>query len=238
MAVPPESDKKDFFPALELKAAAFSLPVLRLLNQDLASIAEQLDAKIRQAPGFFRHAPVVIDVSSLSEEDPVAFPPLLRLLRDHNLIPVGIRGGTPAQNRAAQGVKLAVLNESIQTVRANAAEPKGEESPAPRFKIVTRPVRSGQRIYAPGGDLSVIAPVSSGAEIMADGNIHVYGPLRGRALAGMQGDLNARIFCQNLQADLVSVAGRYRVSENIPAELKGHAVQVFLEQESIRIERL
>jgi septum site-determining protein MinC len=99
-------------------------------------------------------------------------------------------------------------------------------------------VRSGQRVYAAGGDLSIIAAVSSGAELMADGNIHVYGPLRGRALAGMKGNTAARIFCQDLQAELVSVAGHYRVSENIPRELRGVPVQIYLDQKILRIEKL
>ncbi|WP_373508014.1 septum site-determining protein MinC, partial [Thiocapsa sp.] len=106
------------------------------------------------------------------------------------------------------------------------------------FTLVTRPVRSGQRVYAVGGDLSIIAAVSSGAELMADGNIHVYGPLRGRALAGMKGNTAARIFCQDLQAELVSVAGHYRVSENIPSELRGVPVQIYLDQKILRIEKL
>lgn len=104
--------------------------------------------------------------------------------------------------------------------------------------IVSRPVRSGQRVYAAGGDLSIVAAVSSGAELMADGNIHVYGPLRGRALAGMNGNLGARIFCQDLQAELISIAGHYRVSENIPAEMQGFPVQIFLDQKILRIEKL
>ncbi len=99
-------------------------------------------------------------------------------------------------------------------------------------------MRSGQRIYAAGGDLSVVAPVSSGAELMADGNIHVYGPLRGRAMAGMQGATDARIFTQDLQAELISVAGHYRVSENIPADLRGVPVQVYLDDKVLRIEKL
>ena len=103
---------------------------------------------------------------------------------------------------------------------------------------MTRPVRSGQRIYAAGGDLSVVGSVSSGAEVMADGNIHCYGPLRGRALAGTRGNTEARIFCSDLQAELVSVAGHYRVNENIPAELRGVPVQVYLDQNVLRIERI
>jgi septum site-determining protein MinC len=110
--------------------------------------------------------------------------------------------------------------------------------PPAGFTLITRPVRSGQRVYAAGGDLSVVAPVSSGAELIADGNIHVYGPLRGRAMAGLNGNTQARIFCQNLQAELISVAGHYRVSENIPAEVKGGPVQIFLDHDVLRIEKL
>ena len=96
----------------------------------------------------------------------------------------------------------------------------------------------GQRVYASGGDLVVLAQVSSGAEVMADGHIHVYAPLRGRALAGVKGNQEARIFCHNLQAELVSVAGHYRVSENIPPELKGMPVQIYLDHDVLRIEKL
>jgi septum site-determining protein MinC len=104
--------------------------------------------------------------------------------------------------------------------------------------LIDRPVRSGQRVYAAGGDLTVLAPVNSGAELLADGNIHVYAPMRGRAIAGLHGDTQARIFCSDLQAELVSVAGHYRVSDSIPAELKGQRTQVFLDHEVLRIEPL
>ncbi|MFP4247298.1 MAG: septum site-determining protein MinC, partial [Halochromatium sp.] len=104
--------------------------------------------------------------------------------------------------------------------------------------LIDRPVRSGQRVYAAGGDLTVLAPVNSGAELMADGNIHVYAPMRGRAMAGLHGNTNARIFCADLQAELVSIAGHYRVSDKIPATLKGHRIQIFLDHEVLRIEPL
>jgi septum site-determining protein MinC len=199
---------------------------------------------------------------------------LVGLMRGYSMIPVGVRGGTAAQNEAAQAMELAILGDvfvqrsrpASKPKRSAAREPErgsvasrsSQSSPGPAkaadtkresegaggqvgavaFKLVTRPVRSGQRVYAAGGDLSVVAAVSSGAELMADGNIHVYGALRGRAMAGMKGDVGARIFCQDLQAELISVAGHYRVSENIPAELKGAPVQIFLDKEVLRIERL
>jgi septum site-determining protein MinC len=177
------------------------------------------------------------------------------------MIPVGVRGGGAAQNEAARAMELAILGDStraarqqpagMQTASGAAGETPGAVRAAPHVgsvvgdaegdhaavsMLVDRPVRSGQRLYAPGGDLTIVGPVSSGAELMADGNIHVYGPLRGRVIAGLKGDIGARIFCRQLQAELVSVAGHYRVSENIPADLKGRSVQVFLDHEVLRIE--
>ena len=244
--------------SFELKAASFTLPIFRLLNLDMESVADQLGARVDQAPDFFRNTPVVIDLGGFPEDvgEAVPFPHLVGLLRGFGLIPFGVRGGTKAQHAAAEAMELAVLGDGSSraqrppaaNARATAAsQPRsaapgeGEPQAAPAtsgYKLVTRPVRSGQRIYAKGGDLSVTAPVSSGAELIADGNIHVYGPLRGRALAGVQGDTEARIFCHDLQAELVSVAGHYRVSENIPAELRGMPVQIYLDQKVLRIDRL
>lgn len=263
MALKPELTGDAPHATFELKAASFTLPIIRLLGTDMDVVAEQLGDKVDQAPDFFRNTPVVVDLSGLeANAGDVEFPLLVGLLRGYGMIPVGVRGGDAFQNEAAEAMELAILGD------AHVRKPRGAPKPVPKpdskaaapdaetakpgtakpgtakpgssaaFQIVARPVRSGQRVYAAGGDLSVVAAVSSGAELMADGNIHVYGPLRGRALAGMNGDPNARIFCQDLQAELVSVAGHYRVSENIPAALKGVPVQVFLDHEILRIEKL
>jgi septum site-determining protein MinC len=258
MAVNPDSGAAASDAAFELKAAAFTLPVIRLLGSDMDAVAEQIGAKVEQAPDFFHHTPVVVDLSGLpAGTGDVEFPLLVGLLRGYGMIPVGVRGGTPAQNRAAEAMELAILGDALARRPRSPSAPKSPEPPQPApepaaesapeqarpggnalFTLVTRPVRSGQRVYAAGGDLSVVAAVSSGAELMADGNIHVYGPLRGRAMAGLKGNTGARIFCQDLQAELVSVAGHYRVSENIPAALKGGPVQIYLDHEVLRIEKL
>jgi septum site-determining protein MinC len=259
MAVKPESAGDVPPAAFELKAAGFTLPIIRLLGADMDAVAEQLGAKVDQAPDFFRNTPVVIDLTGLPPgTGDVQFPLFVGLLRGYGMIPVGVRGGDSVQNEAAEAMELAILGDAfVRRPRAAAAKPAPKPAPKPKqsaaepvkpeaskpasgapFTLVERPVRSGQRVYAAGGDLSVVAPVSSGAELMADGNIHVYGPLRGRAMAGMKGDIKARIFCQDLQAELVSVAGHYRVSENIPAALKGVPVQIFLDKEVLRIEKL
>jgi septum site-determining protein MinC len=214
---------------------------------------------VEQAPDFFRNTPVVLDLSGLSADSgDVQFPLLVGLLRGYGMIPVGVRGGDSDQNKAAEAMELAILGDAfVRRPKAAAARAVSKSEPGPSkprpetqnlhesktvtgaaFTLVARPVRSGQRLYAAGGDLSVVAPVSSGAELMADGNIHVYGPLRGRAMAGLKGDAEARIFCQDLQAELVSVAGHYRISENIPSALKGVPVQIFLDKEVLRIEKL
>ncbi|WP_295885310.1 septum site-determining protein MinC [uncultured Thiohalocapsa sp.] len=245
----------DLSPAFELKASSFTLPVIRLLALDMDAVEAQLAPKVEQAPGFFRNTPVVIELSALPREDgSVAFPQLVGMLRGLGMIPVGVRGGTARQNEAARAMELAILGDSTRVARQAPPEPAparrdaeassaAAETHAPAAGagssgslLVDRPVRSGQRLYAAGGDLTVVGPVSSGAELMADGNIHVYGPLRGRVIAGLQGNLGARIFCRDLQAELVSVAGHYRVSENIPADLKGRSVQVFLDHQVLRIE--
>jgi len=255
MAVRPESEEKTPSAVVELKAAAFTLPVIRLLDTDMDAVAEHLSTKVDQAPEFFRNTPVVVDLSALPPRTgDIQFPLLVGLLRGYGMIPVGVRGGNAAQNQAAEVMDLAIMGKAaIRSSRPVAAKPKPEKNApqaaeqAPRtvkpisgrtFKLVAQPVRSGQRVYATGGDLSVIGPVSSGAELLADGNIHVYGPLRGRAMAGLNGDAEARIFCQALEAELVSVAGRYRVSERIPDALQGIPVQIFLDQEILRIEKL
>ncbi|MBK1645258.1 septum site-determining protein MinC [Thiocapsa imhoffii] len=261
----PSGASSDWSVAFELKAASFTLPIIRLLRADIEAVAVDLGKRVEQAPEFFHNTPVVIDLSGFpTDGGEVEFPLLVGLLRGYGMIPFGVRGGNKAQNTAAEAMELAILADheprASRSERhqdpapANAApsaparSPKRSSTlsdeqppavtPSGNFTMVTRPVRSGQRVYAVGCDLSVIAPVSAGAELMADGNIHVYGPLRGRALAGMKGNTDARIFCQDLQAELVSIAGHYRVSENIPVELRGIPVQIFLEQKLLRIERI
>lgn len=240
-------------PAFELKAATFTLPVIRLLGVEMDVVADQLAVKVDQAPDFFRNTPVVIDLSGLPRgSGELEFPQLVGLMRGFGMIPVGIRGGTEDQHEAAQAMELAILGDAFVRRVPPAREPASpaparsapprpapeEEAQTASQRLVTRPVRSGQRVYAAGGDLSVIAPVSNGAELMADGNIHVYGPLRGRAMAGMKGDTSARIFCQDLRAELISVAGHYRISENIPEDVKGVPVQIFLDQDVLRVEKI
>lgn len=232
--------------AVDLKSGSITLPILRLLSSDLIEVRSDLEAKLGKAPEFFRNAPIIIDLAELDDDQRKAlnFSEVLKLVHELQLAPVGMRGGSSEHQRDAQAEKLAVLAE----VKGEAAQPQKSASkrpiPPPRqaavtpTKVIDQPVRSGQRIYAAGGDLIVMAQVSPGAEIMADGNIHVYGSLKGRALAGVQGNLDARIFCTDLQAQLVAIGGHYRTSEAEDASLKGKLVQIHLKEDALVIDQL
>lgn len=237
--------------SLEIKASSVTLPVLRLTTTDMPFIASQLQDKLLKAPGFFRNAPVVIELSGLDESpDELDFSALVQLLRAHELVPVGIRGGGDGHQQAARLAHLAILadvprTEGAERPSASAGTERGKPqgnstrpTPARFSTLVEQPVRSGQRIYAQDSDLIVLAQVSPGAEIMADGNIHVYGSLKGRAMAGVKGNTDARIFCSDLKAELVAIGGHYKISENLDGPIQGKSVQVYLRNNSLFIKEL
>ncbi|MEI6414175.1 MAG: septum site-determining protein MinC [Pseudomonadota bacterium] len=226
---------------LEFKAASFTLPVLRLFSSHLGSITAKLQKKMSEAPDFFNHAPVVIELNDLAVGERVDLPLLVSFLRRSGLVPVGIRGGTAAYQEVAVALDLAVMAE-----RSDRRRPSREEEPVPVAvatppppppcrpgQVVAQTVHAGQRIYATGRDLVLLSNVNPGAEVMADGHIHIHGALRGRALAGVQGNTECRIFCRELRAELISVAGHYRVSENLPGEFRGKPVQVGMEGQTM-----
>lgn len=216
-----------------------TLSVLRLLSTDQALLTAQLDARMASMPELFRHLPVVLDLEAVQGQ-PLDLPRLIGSLRQRGLVPVGVRAGAQADEEAAVAAGLGVISLGAEPVRR--AEPVREPTAASAATaaslIVRQPVRSGQQIYARGGDLIVLASVSAGAEVLADGHIHIYGALRGRALAGVQGDNSSRIFCQSLEAELVSIAGAYRISENIQETGQGRPVQVYLDGEALCIQPL
>jgi septum site-determining protein MinC len=247
-------------PPFELKGRMTSLAVMRLFSNDLAAVDARLRSQINQAPSLFRGAPLAIDLATL-DKGGLDLDGLLGVLRKQGLVPVAIRGGGESMREAAAGLNIGVLEWAESTAAqaqdtkqtssepARGAERKPQKSakpaaaPPPRSSktpttLVTQPVRSGQHIYARGGDLLILGTVSAGAEVIADGHIHVYGKLNGRALAGAQGDEQARIFVQSLEAELIAVAGVYRVSEELDERLRGCAAQAFLHGENLVLEPL
>ncbi len=237
--------------AVDLKGSVFTLPILQIRSTSIDAIKNELQERLKNALKFFENAPVVIDLEKIStSENALNFAALMQLMSKNALIPVGVRNGSSQQNVLAVSAGLAILKDSIMPdARAQKTEPNVQQqtddsrpethTKASATRVVTTPVRSGQQIYAKGTDLIVLASVNPGAEIIADGNIHVYAPMRGRALAGVRGDENARIFCQSMEAELISVAGNFRVfEEKVPANIRSKAVQIFLEGERLMISPL
>lgn len=215
-----------------------------------------------ESPDFFDHDALVIDFSLLDPQQPIFdLVPLLRVLRSCSLVPVAARGASPEVMAAALAVGLVEAPPDVHRNRASAVAAAAEpvpsvvetvrevvhevvrEIPGPPTMVVDKPLRSGQKVYARGCDLVVLAMVNQGAEVVADGNIHVYAPLRGKAMAGARGDTNARIFSLCLEPELISIAGVYRTSENALApDVQGKAAHVRLVsndgQEKLIIEAL
>ncbi len=219
---------------IALKGGMFTLTTIQLLACDLAALSEELDDKINQAPNFFHYAPIILDLSRFNTQDnDFDLAGVIDTLRTKKLIPIGLRGANKIIKDAAMNAGLAIFPEEKVIAQKKKSSTSAEEEtksadtsnqsiPVARAetihsasRVITQPVRSGQQIYAQGGDLIILASVGHGAELLADGNIHVYGPMRGRALAGVMGDKEAMIFCRSLEAELVSIAGQYRLSEDL-----------------------
>lgn len=226
----------------EIKSANLPLVSLLLKSTDLAALTQELKDRFGDIPDFFDRDPLVIDLSPLGPDERVDFVHLLGLLRSYRLMPIAARGGHEALMTAAMKSGLAPAPDviTLPASRATQAEPEALAAPAPApvaapvaapstAMIIDRPLRSGQQVYARGRDLVVLAMVNPGAEVIADGSIHVYAPLRGKAIAGARGDTEARIITLGLEPELVSIAGVYRTSDvPLPKEVAGQACQVRL----------
>jgi septum site-determining protein MinC len=233
----------------EIKSAAMNLIAFAPLTADLGVLDDAIGRKFAGKGDFFGNDAAVVDLTAWPESaTALDLSGLISLLRRTGLQPIAVRGGNQDARNAAAKVGLAVLPDAPIATREAAAAPVAEEksatapvAPAPSANalIVDRPVRSGQQVYARGGDLIVLALASHGAELIADGNIHVYAPLRGRALAGARGNHDARIFTHCMEAELLSIAGVYRaLDEPLPESIRGRAAQVRLDGNKLVIEAL
>lgn len=228
----------------EIKSANLPLVALLLKSTDLALLARELEARFGDIPDFFDQDALMIDLSPLqavAQSGQIDFPALITLLGSYQLVPISVKGGSPAQMAAAlQAGLLPVPDAHLVAARPAPAttpapaEPAHTSSvtppPAPQgAMVIDKPLRSGQQVYARGRDLVVLAMVNAGAEVIADGHIHVYAPLRGKAMAGARGNPDARIFSLALEAELLSIAGVYRTSEHpLPPGMAGKPTQVRL----------
>ena len=242
----------------EIKSANLPLVALLLKSTDLDALSRELAQRFGDIPDFFDQDALLIDLTPLQSaaaaEAPAAdapsgsdidFPALVSLLGHYRLAPVGVKGGSPAQMAAARQAGLLPVPDAhlvngkpppAQQSAASSSPPADEASPTPAASqaplgalIIDKPLRSGQQVYARGRDLVMLAMVNAGAEVIADGHIHVYAPLRGKAMAGARGNTDARIFALALEAELLSIAGVYRTSEHpLPDSVQGKPAQVRL----------
>ena len=251
----------DYAQAGELKFGQVGIANLRVRTLDVAQLAAEMRDRVQRAPNLFARAAVVLDFGGLSKvpslEEARA---LVGDLRDAGVLPVALAYGTKEIEALSQQLGLPLLakfraqyepattqatapaspaaSEPVAAAKAAPAATTAKQSAGGPGLMQTTPVRSGQQLYAENRDLTVLSAVGAGAEAIADGSIHIYGALRGRALAGAQGNEDARIFCREFHAELVAVAGHYKVLEDIPAELRGKPVQVWLEKGQLKLAAL
>ena len=237
--------------SFDLKSATLPLIAVVLRTADFAALQAELEKRLAEDADFFDQDPVLLDLSLLPPDSDIDFDALVALLRRMHVIPVAVRGARAGQVAAARAAGLAEAPEVPAPRAAPAAAPvPAPPPPAPAMPppslpgaaptmVIDRPLRSGQQVYARNADLIVMAAVSNGAEVIADGNVHVYAPLRGKAIAGARGNTNARIFATCMQAELISIAGIYRTAENaLPPEVDGKPAKIRLVGEKLIIEPL
>ncbi len=232
---------------VDIKGSVLTVFALHINSNDPDLLATQLTEKVSRGKAFMANAPVLIDVSNLAEEEQPALDlaALLQVLRDLAVVPIGIRGAASAladqatvcgigllpaakQTREQEPGQESVAGDSIDQVDEKAekpAAPVSDTGSGYKTKVITQPVRSGQRVFSPG-DLIILSSVNAGAEVLARGNIHVYGALRGRAMAGVEGDEDVRIFCTQCNPELIAVAGDYMVNESLDRNIVNQSVMV------------
>lgn len=233
---------------MTLKSLNFTLLVVNLDNETLSDLAEELNRKRLMAPEFFALTPMVVNIAEISLN--IDFLQLRNIVEEHGFILTGITGKVSEQQKQqASEHSIAVLHGSKRQVvnTSPVPEPMEENKEVAdvlpteqdytvsevKTKIHTGRVRSGQQIYAKECDLVIRGDVGAGAEVIADGNIHIYGTLRGKALAGAMGDTDAVVFCTVLQPELVSIAGVYKLSDTLPEEMWSTSCSISLEDQNM-----
>ena len=258
MSAGPVAASAEVLEAANLRFGQVGIANVRVRNPDPEALRAALEVRVHEAPSLFERAPVVVDLSFLSAQPADAeVAALLDAVRTAGMLPVGLAYGDSATDELSRRLGLPLIAKFRAAYerpesRDAANTDKPETSAAPETVLAAtspnstptvalqhrQPVRTGQQVYAQGSDLVVIGTVANGAEVLADGNIHVYGALRGRAFAGALGDATTRIFCSEFRAEIVSIAGHYRVFEELPKEFAGRAVQIWLDQGKLQIAAL
>ena len=228
--------------AIDIRFGQVGLVQVRIRTTDPGAILDELTGRIATAPRFFERTAVCLDLSALETSPDVAeVRGVIDAVRRAGMLSIGLTTGSLGVEALSSALQIPVLshfraqNQVVPVVQA--APPPPETAGAPAL-MHHQTVRSGQRVYARNRDLVVTATVGAGAEVMADGCVHIYGALRGRAMAGARDDVTARVFCQEFHAELVSIAGVFRVFETIPPDLAGKPVQAWLDGDDLHFGRI
>ena len=238
-------------PAVEIRFGQVGLAQVRIRTTDAGAILDELTGRVAAAPQFFERTAVCLDLSAL-EKDPSTseLRDVFDAVRRAGMLAVGLAHGTAAVDALARSLEVPVLTQFRVQGKASPVPivkepPPKAPAPPPEPAVLHapslmqhQPVRSGQRVYARHSDLVVTSTVGAGAEVIADGCVHIYGTLRGRAVAGARGEVTARVFCQEFHAELISIAGVFRVFETLPPELVGKPVQAWLDGDDLRFARI
>ena len=219
-----------------LKGSVLTTFILEFTDYDSDKFEKQLKHKVNTSPEFFQHSPVIIDFSKLDlKATDIDYSQILFICRENGLQPIAFHHHNDLDMVAVKATNLAIIKQNGKQSEKKAVKKLPVPAQTTNAKIITRPVRSGQQVYAEGCDLIILSSVSGGAEVLADGNIHIYGSLRGRALAGVNGNKNARIFCTNNEAELVSIAGHFLLSDSLETQAWKQAAQFYLIDETLHV---
>jgi len=223
-------------PAIDIRFGQVGLIQVRLRSTDPGAILDELTGRVASAPLFFQRTGICLDLTALGRDPQLEeMRVVMDAVRRAGMLPVGLVGSSAALEALSAALDLPVLAPfRPQTQTVPVVQPAERAEPGIPALMQHQPVRSGQRVYARSRDLVVTSTVGAGAEVIADGCVHIYGALRGRAVAGARGEASARVFCQAFHAELISIAGVFRVFETLPPELAGKPVQAWLDGDDLR----
>ena len=193
----------------------------------------EIDATLARSPGYFVGKPIVLDLAAVDLSSS-AIAHLVGSLNERNIRVLGIEG-VDEERLAANMPPLLTGGRACVITRSEPQKPEPEAKPKPTSLLLESPVRSGQSIVFIEGDVTVLGSVGSGAEIVAGVSIHIYGTLRGRAMAGVNGNSSARIYCQKIEAELLAIDGYYQTAEEIDVSLRNRPAQDWLEGDTMKI---
>lgn len=239
MNQPAEAQRPVLAP-IEIRYTQVGMAQARIRTTDPGAILDELTGRVAAAPHFFERTAVCIDLSALEQlPDAAELKAVIEAVRRAGMMAVALAHGSAGVEELARTLDFPLMGAFRAQAKPAPVVQAVEPAPVAQPTLMhTQPVRSGQKIYARNRDLIATGIVGAGAELMADGSVHIYGSMRGRVMAGVRGDTTARVFCQEFNPELVSIAGVFRVFESLPRELAGRPVQAWLAGEDLKFARL